>query len=239
MAIRDTCGDKNQFITIDPKEDGGVVTFENNGQGKIVGIGKIQINSTTFIDNVFYVKGLKHNLISISQLCDKGYTVSFSTTMCVIANPKDNSIIFIGNRHGNVYIVDLNNMSNLSQCLMANENKSEEVCWLWHRRLGHASMDLMSKLTRKDLVKGLPKVNYERNKLCDACQLGKQTRCTFKPKNLVSTTRPLELLHMDLFGPTRTTSLGGKRYGLVIVDDYSRFTWVMFLAHRDETFALF
>ena len=108
------CGDKGQFITIMPKEDGGSVTFGDNCQGKIVGIGKIQINSTTFIDNVLHVKGLKHNLISISQLCDKGYTVSFSTTMCVIANPKDNSIIFIGNRHGNVYIVDLNNMSNLS-----------------------------------------------------------------------------------------------------------------------------
>ena len=67
------CGDKNQFITIEPKEDGGVVTLGDNGQGKIVGIGIIQINSTTFIDNVLHVKGLKHNLIRISQLCDKGY----------------------------------------------------------------------------------------------------------------------------------------------------------------------
>ena len=167
------CGDKNQFITIIPKEDGGVVTFENNGQDKIIGIGKVQINSTTFIDNVLHVKGLKHNLISISQLCDKGYTVSFSTIMCVITNPIDNSIIFIRNRLENIYIVDLNNMSNLSQCLMANENKNEEVSSLWHRRLGHASMDLMSKLIKKNLVKGLPKVNHERNKLCDACQLGK------------------------------------------------------------------
>ena len=89
-------------------------------------------------------------------------------------------------------------------------------------------MDLMSKLVKKNLVKDLPKVNYERNRLCDACQLEKQTRNTFKPKNIVSTTRPLELLHMDLFKPTRTTSLGGRKYGLVIVDDYSRFTWVMF-----------
>ena len=100
-------------------------------------------------------------------------------------------------------------------------------------------MDLMSKLIKKNLVKGLPKVNYVRNKLCDACQLGKQTRNTFKPKNIVLTTKPLELIHIDLFGPTKTTSQKGKRYGLVIVDDYSRFTWVMFLAHKDETFGLF
>ena len=218
------CGDKNQFITIEPKEDGGVVIFGDNGQGKIIGIDKIQINSTTFIDNVLHMKGLKHNLISISQLYDKGYTISLSTIMCVITNPIDNNIIFIENRYTNVYIVDLNNMSNLSQCLMANENKNEEVNWLWHRTLGHASMDLMSKLIKKNLVKGLPKINYERNRLCDACQLGKQTRNTFKPKNIVSTTRPLELLHMNLFRPTRIISLGGKRYGLVIIDDYSRFT---------------
>ena len=88
------CGDKSQFITIIPKEDGGSVTFGDNGQGKIVGIGKIQINSITFIDNVLYVKGLKHNLICISQLCDKGYTVSFGTTMCVITNPIENCIIY-------------------------------------------------------------------------------------------------------------------------------------------------
>ena len=159
--------------------------------------------------------------------------------MCVITNPVDNSIIFIENRHENIYIIDLNNMSNLSQCLMANKTSNDEISWLWHRRLRHANMDLMSKLAKKNLVKGLPKVNYEKNRLCDACQLGKQTRNTFKPKNIVSTTRPLELLHMDLFGPTRTTSLGEKRYGLVIVNDYSRFTWVMFLAHKDETISLF
>ena len=121
------CGDKNQFITIEPKEDGGVVTFGDNGQGKIVDISKIQINSTTFIDNVLYVKGLKHNLISISQLCDKRYTISFDTTMCVITNPTDNNIIFIENRHKNVYTVDLNNMSNLSQRLMINDRKNEET----------------------------------------------------------------------------------------------------------------
>ena len=164
MAAQDTCGDKNQFITIEPKEDYGVVTFRDNGQGKIIDISKIQINSTNFIDNILYVKGLKYNLVSISQLCDKGYIVSFGTTMCVITSPIDNSIIFIENRHENVYIVDLNNMSNVSQCLMANEANIDEISWLWHRRLGHASMDLMSKLAKKDLVKDLLKVNYERSK---------------------------------------------------------------------------
>ena len=78
-----------------------------------------------------------------------------------------------------------------------------------------------------------------KDKICNACQLKKQTRRFFKSKNVVSTSTPLELLHLDLFGPTRTTSLGGSKYGLVVVDDFSKFTWVSFLAHKNETFSSF
>ena len=97
----------------------------------------------------------------------------------------------------------------------------------------------MSKLIRNNLVRGLFKVRFETNKLCNACQLGKQTRNSFRPKNIVSTSRPLELIHMDLFRPTKIISLKGKKYDLVIIDDYSRYTWVMFLAHKDESFTIF
>ena len=89
------------------------------------------------------------------------------------------------------------------------------------------------------MVKGIPSLNFEYDYVCNACQLGKLTRNSLKAKNLVSTSRPLELLHMDLFGLTRTISLGGKKYGLVIVDDYSRYSWVLFLAHKDETLPAF
>jgi len=81
-------------------------------------------------------------------------------------------------------------------------------------------MHHLNKIASKELVVGLPKLNFERDKLCEACQKGIQTKSTFKPLNVISTSRPLELLHMDLFGPSRTMSLGGNYYGLVIVDDY-------------------
>jgi len=100
-------------------------------------------------------------------------------------------------------------------------------------------MHNLNRIASKDLVIGLPKLKFERNKLCGACQMGKQTKSSFKPINVVSTTRPLELLHMDLFGPSRTMSLGGSYYGLVIVDDYSRFTWTFFIATKDETYHVF
>ena len=75
--------------------------------------------------------------------------------------------------------------------------------------------------------------------MCDACVKGKHQKSSFQSKNLISTTRPLELLHMDLFGPSNTLSLGGKAYCFVIVDDYSRFTWVFFLSHKNEAFHIF
>ena len=109
-----------------------MITFGDNGQAKIIGIGKIQITPSTFINSILLVKLLKHNLISISQLCDKGLKVSFETSICIITNPKDDSIIFISNRYRNVYIVDLNNMSNLSQCLIADDAKENDISWLWH-----------------------------------------------------------------------------------------------------------
>jgi len=75
--------------------------------------------------------------------------------------------------------------------------------------------------------------------LCEACQKGKQAKSTFKLLNVISTLRRLELLHMDLFDPSKTMSLGGNYYGLVIVDDYSRFTWTFFIATKDETYHAF
>ena len=109
---------------------------------------------------------------------------------------------------------------------------------LWHKRLGHVSLSLLNKLISKDLVVGVPSIKFNNDKVCDACARGKQVRKSFKLKNYVSTTLPLELLHVDLCGLMRITSRGGKMYALVIVGGYSRFTWTLFLASKDETFTV-
>ena len=93
-------------------------------------------------------------------------------------------------------------------------------------------MNLITQFNKNELVRGLPKISFEKDKVCEACQMGKQIKTSFKNKNFISTSRPLELLHMDLFGPSRTTILGGKSYAFVIVDDFSRYTWVLFLANK-------
>ena len=104
--------------------------------------------------------------------------------------------------------------------------------WLWHRRLGHAGMDLISKIVKNNLVKSLPKISFLKNRICEACQFGKQIKTSFKNKKNISTSKPLQLLHIDLFRPSRYASLNGKYYAFVIVDDYSRYTWVLFLVIR-------
>ncbi|RDX66932.1 hypothetical protein CR513_54251, partial [Mucuna pruriens] len=106
-------------------------------------------------------------------------------------------------------------------------------------KLDHASLRLISKLTKHNLMRGLPSPVYKVDMLCDVCQKREQIKGSFKSINIVSTSRPLKLLNIDLFGPTRTTSLGGKHSGLVVVNDYSKWTWVMFLAHKDESFKFF
>ena len=144
-------------------------------------------------------------------------------------------IIFVGKRFENVFTIDINIDKGVEKCFVSISNES----WLWHRRLGHANMDLLNKLSTKQLVKGLPSVTFQKDKICNACQFGKQIKSSFKSKKIISTSRPLELLYLDLFSPMRTASLGGKFYAFVIVDDFSRFTWTLFLTHKNEALQTF
>ena len=101
---------------------------------------------------------------------------------------------------------------------------TNDDAWLCHRRLGHTNMGQLSKLSKGDFIHGLPKIDFKKDRLCDTYQYGKQIKSSIKSKEMISTTKPLELIHIDLFGLIRTLSLGGKRYIFVLVDDFSRFT---------------
>ena len=111
--------------------------------------------------------------------------------------------------------------------------------WLWHRRLAHIHTNHLNNLKSKDLVSSLPNIKFQNNRLCDACVKGKQIRTSFKSKDIVSTKKPLDELHMDLFGPSRIARLVGNLYALVIVDDYSRYTWTLFLAYKNDAYKAF
>ncbi|GKA93771.1 retrovirus-related pol polyprotein from transposon TNT 1-94 [Tanacetum coccineum] len=130
---------------------------------------------------------------------------------------KDGKVIGRGIRKKGLYVMKLGNKPKDQICLTTIDENST----LWHRRLGHANMHLIQSLASKELVRNLPKLKFDQH-FCDACKIGKQAHASHKAKNVVSTTRCLELLHMDLFGPSAVRSYGENRYTLVIVDNYSR-----------------
>jgi len=170
------------------------VAFGNDKFGTTVGIGKIGASLSHSIDSVYHVDGLKHNLLSVSQLCDKNNLVVFSPKRCLVVNMNTGDAVLRGKRHKNVYKVCISSpLQNNLTCLSA---LNDDVI-LWHKRLGHVSLSLLNKLVSKDLVVGLPLIKYNDSKVCDAYTRGKQVRNSFKLKNCVSTTRPLEMLHVD------------------------------------------
>ncbi|GKC90376.1 retrovirus-related pol polyprotein from transposon TNT 1-94, partial [Tanacetum coccineum] len=185
------------------------------------------------ISRVYYVEGLGHNLFSVGQFCDSDLEVAFRKHTCFVRDSKGTDILK-GSRGTNLYTISIDEMMKSSPiCLDAKTSKSNRR--LWHRRLNHLNFGTINDLARKDLVRGLPRLKFEKDHLCSACQLGKSKKFSHRPKSENTNMEVLHTLHMDLCGPMRVQSIKGKKYILVIVDDYSRFTWVKFLRSKDET----
>ena len=113
------------------------MTYEDNNKGKILGVGKIGMNPSTSIESILLVDGLKHSLLSVSQLCDKGILVSFDSHNCFIEGKHDQEIKYVGHRTNYVYMINLDKTSNNAQCFLSKEDES----WLWHKRIAHINME--------------------------------------------------------------------------------------------------
>ncbi|GJV51486.1 putative ribonuclease H-like domain-containing protein [Tanacetum coccineum] len=236
---RHMTGNKS-FLTDYQEIDGGFVAFGGSPKGgKITRKGKIRTGKLDFED-VYFVKELKFNLFSISQMCDKKNSVLFTETECLVLSPDfklldESQVLLKVPRQNNMYSFDLKNVvpSGGLTCLFAKATIDESN--LWHRRLGYINFKTMNKLVRGNLVRGLPLKLFENDHTCVACQKGKQHKASCKTKLVSSISQPLQMLHMDLFGPTFVRSINHKIYCLVVTDDFSRFSWVFFLATKDET----
>ncbi|GJU34649.1 retrovirus-related pol polyprotein from transposon TNT 1-94 [Tanacetum coccineum] len=141
-----------------------------------------------------------------------------------------NSVMLIGGCISKIYVFCSRSLGKRLTNLA-----SPTQAWLWHRRLSHLNFDYINLLSKKDVVIGLPKLKYVKDQLCSSCEVSKAKRSSFKSKTVPSSKGRLNLLHMDLCGPMRVASINGKKYILVIVDDYSRYTWTLFLRSKDET----
>ncbi|GJW65670.1 retrovirus-related pol polyprotein from transposon TNT 1-94 [Tanacetum coccineum] len=210
----------------------GTVRFGNDQFAPILGYGDLVQGNIT-INMVYYVEGLNHNLFSVGQFYDADLEVAFRKSTCFVRDLQGNDLL-TGNRGTDLYIISLQeSTSSTLICLMAKASPTQ--AWLWHRRLSHLNFDYINLLSKKDVVIGLPKLKYVKDLLCSSCEVSKAKQSSFKSKTVPSLKGRLNLLHMDLCGPMRVASINGKRYIMVIIDEYSRYTWTLFLRSKDET----
>ncbi|GJS58096.1 retrovirus-related pol polyprotein from transposon TNT 1-94 [Tanacetum coccineum] len=178
------------------------------------------------------MEGLGHNLFSVGRFCDSNLEVAFRQHTCFICNLEGVDLL-TGSRGNNLYTLSLGDMMMSSPiCLLSKASKSKS--WLWHRHLSHLNFGTINHLARHVLVRGLPKIKFEKYHLCSACAMGKSEKKPHKPKFEDTNQEKMYLLHVDLCGPMCVASVNGKKYILIIVDDYSRFTSVKCLRSKDE-----
>nr|GEZ64302.1 retrovirus-related Pol polyprotein from transposon TNT 1-94 [Tanacetum cinerariifolium] len=196
-----------------------------------MGYGDYQIGNVT-ISRVYFIDGLGHNLFFVGKFYDSDLKVAFRQHTCSIRNLKGVDLLS-GSRGNNLYTLSLRDMIKSSPiCLLSKASKTKS--WLWHRRLSHLNFGAINHLARQGLVRGLPKLKFKKDHLCSACAMGKSKKKSHKPKSKDANQEKLYLMHMDLYGPMRVESVNGKKYIPVIVNDYSRFTWVKCLRSKDE-----
>ncbi|PNY11358.1 gag-pol polyprotein, partial [Trifolium pratense] len=162
---------------------------------------------------------------------------SYSTSYVTFGDGARGEIVGIGKLINN----DLPKLDNvlLVKGLTANLISISQLCDQGLKKLGHLNLRSMKKAISEEAIRGIPKLKIEESNICGECQIGKQTKVPHQRLQLLTTTRVLELLHMDLMGPMQVESLGGKRYAYVVVDDFSRYTWVNFIREKSETFDVF
>nr|GFA23266.1 retrovirus-related Pol polyprotein from transposon TNT 1-94 [Tanacetum cinerariifolium] len=159
--------------------------------------------------------------------------VALRKSTCFVRDLQGNDLL-TGNHGSDLYAISLQESTSLTPLyLMAKASLTQ--AWLWHRRLSHLNFDYINLLSKKDIVIGLPKLKYVKDQLCSSCELSKVKRSSFKSKAIPSSKGRLNLLHMDLCGLMRVASINRKKYIMVIVEEYSRYTWTLFLHSKDET----
>ncbi|GJV19024.1 retrovirus-related pol polyprotein from transposon TNT 1-94 [Tanacetum coccineum] len=213
------------------------VRFGNDQFIAITGYGDYVKGNIT-VCHVYYIEGLGHNLFNVEQLYDGDLEVAFCSKTCYVRNLEEDDLL-TGDRKSNLYIISISDIfisemdASSPVCLMSKATLTKS--WLWHRRLSHLNFGTINNLTKHDLVDDLPKFKYGKFHLCSECKWGKSKKASHPPKVIPSNHSKLELLQIDLCRPMWVASINGKRYILMIVDDYSRFTWVYFLRTKDET----
>ncbi|KAL8097340.1 hypothetical protein AgCh_030470 [Apium graveolens] len=231
-------GDKALLSQFEEKA-GPLVTFGNNNKGFTMGYGKI-ISENVVIDDVALIAGLQMNLLSVSQFADKGGVDSLCDSTLVGSSEKNKKckktgeVALKGVRKGSLFVADLDSTNKDGICCFYTK-ALEEQSKLWQKKLSHLNFKAINTLVKKELVRDMPNLEFAQVEVCEAFQKRKMKRSSHKLKTVNSISSPLQLIHMDLFGPVNVLSISRNKYALVMMDDFSRYTWVEFMHSKDET----
>ena len=225
-------GSRSLMTEMRPNLNNQTVSYGDKTKSKVLGLGKVVVTPDVSLVNVLLVETLGYNLMSVHALSKMGFGTYFDNGIVVLMWSKTLKVAFVGYVEHGLYVVDFSGETTTSaMCLIA----KADVGWLWHRRLAHVNMRSLQSLYTGGHILGINDASFARDRVCRACMEGKMSESKHPSKTIISSKRILELLHVDLFGPTPVESLGGKKYCLVIVDDYSRYTWVFFFKSKSET----
>ncbi|KAG8492422.1 hypothetical protein CXB51_009695 [Gossypium anomalum] len=207
------------------------------GNGQLIkaeGKGDVQICTATggkIIKDVLLVPEIDRNLLSISQLLEKGYSVLFKGQECQITDPNGSRLMTV-TMSDKCFEVNWSSDSHLTHVASTNDTK------LWHQRLGHTNFKSMAQMVSKEMVENFTKT-VQSEDVCEVCQMGKQARLPFPTNTTWRASSKLELVHTDVCGPMRTESLSGNRYFILFIDDCTRYCWIYFLKHKSEVAQVF
>jgi hypothetical protein len=211
---------KKWFSSLTPLSHKEYVTFGDDKKGNVLGTDVIKVNDCFILNDVAFVDWLRYNLLSVSQLCDADLSVLFHKSDLYVLDLSGKHVCGIS-RIGNVFQADFSSAQSSLRCLIS---QSSSELWKWHRRLCHRRFNLLCRLSGLGLLRGLPLLKFESDLVCAPCLHGKMIAAFHSPINTVITEHPGQLLHLDIVGPSRVRSIGGKWYVLVIIDDYSHYS---------------
>ena len=225
---------RNFFSDLDESTT-GFVKFGDYSRIQIKGKGAIEINqnngSTLQLCSILFVPQLEANILCLGRLDEEGYRMIMGEGKLTIFSHNGHLFSEVQRSEGRLYLLKL---SIVDQCMLTEEHSED---WLWHSRFEHISFHTLKEMSNQQLVEGLPLIKVP-NKLCRDCVAGKHHRTPFPLTSSYRATEPLELIYADICGPTSPPTLGGSKYFLVI-DDYTRLTWVAMLQHKYDAFEAF
>ncbi|GAU50842.1 hypothetical protein TSUD_232190 [Trifolium subterraneum] len=214
------------------------VKFAYNRTISVEGKGKVMVTrkngNHTFVTDVLYVPTMKHNLLSLGQLIEKGFALSTKDKFLEVHDLNKKLVLKAPLSKNRTFKVNL--QASEVQCFSSLITEDEK--WLWHYRYGHLNFKSLNQLSSKHMVVGLPLIHTP-DKLCEGCFASKQPRNSFKNAVYYRSTQPLHVVHSDICGPIETETLGGNRYFMTCVDEFTRKVWIYLLKEKSEAFSAF